>query len=149
MSESLAGADLPLPLRKNAAMSAGDIMDRHRGGPGFDWLRIGLSLGVILLHSFHTAYGPSPYLATNWSSPFWAFILPAFFAASGFMVAGSAMRTQDVKVFLGFRGLRIVPALAVETTLCAFIFGPLLTSLAITQYFTSFDTYEYTGNIVG
>ena len=118
-------------------------------GPGFDWLRIGLSILVILLHSFHTAYGSSPYLAYNWSSPLWAFVLPAFFGLSGFLVTGSAIRTSDVRVFLWFRGLRIVPALAVEVTISALILGPLVTTVPLGAYFSDPMTLEYFGNVVG
>jgi peptidoglycan/LPS O-acetylase OafA/YrhL len=133
--------------------TVGEIMDRHRGGPGFDWLRIGLSLGVIVLHSFHTAYGQnaprSELLAVDWTSPIWAAILPAFFCASGFMVTGSALRTQDVKVFLWFRSLRIVPALFVEVSLSALILGSWLTTLPLSEYFSRTETWSYFGNIVG
>ena len=107
-------------MRKYAftsANTAGEVMTRNSGaGPGFDLLRIVLSLFVILLHSFHVSYPSTIYLATNWSAPIWASILPIFFSLSGFLVAGSAVRSKSLKVFLSYRVLRIVPALSVEVT---------------------------------
>src|ERR1700753_361212 len=89
--------------------TAKQIMDEHGGaGPGFDMVRISLSLLVILLHSFHTAYGipAAEYLATGWSHPIWAATLPIFFGLSGFLVSGSALRSRSLRVFLTFRALR-------------------------------------------
>lgn len=132
--------------------SAKNIMDAHNGtGPGFDLLRIGLSLLVILLHSFHTAYGvpQSRFLATGWSHPIWAATLPIFFGLSGFLVSGSALRSRSLKVFLSFRALRIFPALTVEITLSALILGPLLTTLPIWDYVSDTRFLKYFGNIVG
>jgi peptidoglycan/LPS O-acetylase OafA/YrhL len=130
--------------------SVAEVLDRNRGiGPGFDIWRVLLSVLVILLHSFHVSYGKAPWLATGWSGPLWAAILPIFFGLSGFLVSGSAFRTGSLKIFLLFRGLRIVPALAVEVTLAALILGPLLTSFALGDYFTDPKFFTYFGNIVG
>jgi peptidoglycan/LPS O-acetylase OafA/YrhL len=57
-----------------------------------------------------------------------------FFALSGFLVTGSAIRTRSVRTFLTFRFLRIFPALATEVTLSAVILGPLLTTLPLKDY---------------
>jgi peptidoglycan/LPS O-acetylase OafA/YrhL len=128
-----------------------DILKLHRGaGPGFDFWRFFLSISIIFLHSFHVAYGTVAGGAqVSFLSPFFAAILPIFFGLSGFLVAGSAIRTASVKVFLGFRALRLMPALAVEVTLSALLLGPLLTTEPLLTYFTSHDFWTYWGNIVG
>jgi len=72
-----------------------------------------------------------------------------FFALSGFLVTGSAMRNSEIKSFVANRILRIVPALSVEVTLCALLLGPLLTQLPLSEYFGSYQFYRYFGNIVG
>jgi peptidoglycan/LPS O-acetylase OafA/YrhL len=125
-------------------------MAAHRGvAPGFDWVRIGLSLTILLLHSFHTAYGPSPELATGPAGPIWGAALPMFFGLSGFLVAGSALRTRALLPFITFRVLRIVPALAVEVTLSALLLGPLVTALPLSDYVRDPALYHYFGNIIG
>jgi peptidoglycan/LPS O-acetylase OafA/YrhL len=72
-----------------------------------------------------------------------------FFALSGFLVTGSAIKNPDIKTFFVNRVLRIVPALSVEVTLCALVLGPLLTRLPLAQYLTEYQFYRYFGNIVG
>jgi peptidoglycan/LPS O-acetylase OafA/YrhL len=72
-----------------------------------------------------------------------------FFALSGFLVTGSAMKNPDIKTFFMNRVLRIGPALSVEVALCAIVLGPLLTQLPLTQYLTDHQFYRYFGNIVG
>lgn len=127
-----------------------EVMARNNGaGPGFDLWRIGLSLLVILLHAHHVSYGDAPYLATGPFGPLFASILPVFFALSGFLVTGSALRTQSVRVFLTFRVLRIVPALVTEVLLAALILGPLLTTLPLADYLSDPRFHVYFGNIFG
>ncbi|WP_078864181.1 acyltransferase [Streptomyces sp. AcH 505] len=150
--KQVATAGLNSVRRWFSGPTALEIMDQHRGtGPGFDLLRIVLSLLVILLHSFHTAYGvpESRFLATGWSHPIWAATLPIFFGLSGFLVAGSALRSRSLKVFLAFRALRIFPALTVEITLSALILGPLLTTVPISDYVSDVRFLKYFGNIIG
>src|SRR6185437_12240502 len=76
-------------------------------------------------------------------------LVPMFFALSGFLVTGSAFRTQSVATFLSFRVLRIVPALFTEVFLSAMLLGPLLTTFTLQEYFSDplFRVYFY--NIVG
>ncbi len=131
--------------------SVDDILKLHRGaGPGFDFWRFFLSISIIFLHSFHVAYGTANGGAKiSFLAPFFGAILPIFFGLSGFLVAGSAIRTASVKVFLGFRALRLVPALAVEVTLSALLLGPLLTTEPLAIYFSSHEFWTYWGNILG
>ena len=134
------------------SVSVAQRMAAHGGvGPGFDTVRLGLSIMVILLHSFHTAYGyrPGESLAYTPAGPLFAAILPIFFGVSGFLVAGSALRTRSLKVFLTFRVLRIVPALAVEVTLSALVLGTLMTTLPLGDYFADPRFLSYFGNIIG
>jgi len=76
-------------------------------------------------------------------------LVGSFFALSGFLVAGSALRTRDTGKFLLNRALRIFPALSVETLLSALILGPVFTSLTLWQYFTHPEFYRYFGNMIG
>jgi peptidoglycan/LPS O-acetylase OafA/YrhL len=132
--------------------SAKDVMDRHGGlGPGFDLWRFSLSTLVMVLHTFIVCYGVNSEIAHKVGSigrPVFTALLPIFFGLSGFLVAGSALRTNIPRFFLN-RALRLVPALAVETTLAALILGPIVTTVALTDYFTTREFFAYFGNIVG
>jgi peptidoglycan/LPS O-acetylase OafA/YrhL len=135
--------------------SAGEKLDQFGGiGPGFDFWRFLLSTLIIFLHTFFVCYGRHAEISVNVGTaaivrPIWLAVLPVFFGLSGFLVAGSALRTNSIAVFLTFRGLRLVPALAVETTLAALILGPLVTTVSLSEYFTQKEFFAYFGNIVG
>lgn len=75
-------------------------------------------------------------------------VLMMFFCLSGFLIAGSATRLR-LRDFLINRGLRIIPALAVEILLCAFILGATFTTLPLREYFSNLQTWHYLTNIVG
>jgi len=133
-------------------MTIGDRMIATRGRTtGFDYLRIILAVSIILWHAIITSYGPTVE-AEYWRSPVgvaFRFVLPMFFALSGFLVAGSLTRSRTLVGFFALRVLRIVPALAVETLLSALILGPLLTSVTLASYFTDNLFFKYLLNIVG
>jgi peptidoglycan/LPS O-acetylase OafA/YrhL len=127
------------------------LIDADRRPAGFDYLRIGLSLAVIWSHSFGVAYGVG-YIYENFSGglrPFLAMILPAFFALSGFLVAGSLERSRTLLSFLGLRVLRLVPALAVEIFLAAVFIGFWFTTLPYEAYFLSTGFMRYFLNVLG
>jgi peptidoglycan/LPS O-acetylase OafA/YrhL len=118
---------------------------------GFDYLRIILSLSIILWHGISLSYGTEVELAW-WRGPVGTvmhFVLPMFFALSGFLVAGSLDRCPTLVSFSGLRILRIVPALAVEVTLSALVFGPVLTSYQLGAYFSDPRFAHYFLNMVG
>jgi peptidoglycan/LPS O-acetylase OafA/YrhL len=72
-----------------------------------------------------------------------------FFALSGFLVAGSLTRTPQLTKFLGLRALRIYPALIADTLLAAFLLGPALTTLPLSDYFRAHDLHHYMLNCLG
>lgn len=127
----------------------GEMLNRHKGvGPGFDALRIGLSIAVVAWHSIPIATGTGE-LAKN--TAFWPLIyaiVPMFFALSGFLVTGSAQRLPITKFAIN-RVLRIVPALMVDTLITILIIGTLLTTVPLSEYFASTLTAKYLLNIVG
>ena len=128
--------------------SLGDRLRARRGvGPGFDVLRIALSLTIVGWHAFTVVYGfrleSAPLV---WIVGFSS--LGAFFALSGFLISASALRLS-LGNFLINRGLRILPALALEIVLCALILGPAFTRLGLGDYLTHGETWRYFTNIVG
>jgi peptidoglycan/LPS O-acetylase OafA/YrhL len=133
---------------------------------GFDYIRIILASCVILAHSravtlgerHHTFLPKGALLPTGGiaalphpplGQPIVWMIIPSFFALSGFLVAGSLMRSRTTAEFVLLRGLRIVPALFVETILAAFILGPLVTEYSLSDYFSNSEFWQYPLNIVG
>jgi peptidoglycan/LPS O-acetylase OafA/YrhL len=138
---------LPAPARTVAAR----IQETGGHASGFDYLRLCLALSIVCLHSGITSYGMSADVAIFQSDarPLVRMILPAFFALSGFLVAGSLERSRSLFMFLGLRVVRIYPALAVEVLLSAFILGPLLTTVPLDRYFTSHEFVLYLCNVVG
>lgn len=128
----------------------------HNGvGPGFDAMRIMLALSVLFVHT-SLLWPTSPARQVAPVIPFaplqqWAFdfaILPMFFALSGFLVAGSAERLS-LGQFVINRGLRILPALAVEIGLSALVLGPLLTIYGLWHYLADPLFARYFLNIFG
>src|SRR5271163_3388460 len=82
---------------------------------GFDYLRIVLAVSIALWHAFIGTHGEiwtNSILETQWKLPI-RFLVPSFFSLSGFLIAGSLERST-IRVFIGLRILRIVPALAVD-----------------------------------
>ena len=130
----------------------GSILDGNRGiGAGFDTMRVGLSLSIVVFHSVGVSLGAAGdvYTWNAWPGPLCAALLPAFFSLSGFLVMGSAFRTPSLGGFIGLRALRIAPALATEITISALVLGPLLTTVPLQQYFTGHSFFEYFGSLVG
>jgi peptidoglycan/LPS O-acetylase OafA/YrhL len=125
----------------------GQVLDQNKGlGPGFDFLRISLASLIVLMHSFyllkHDGINNTPFWFAGYG------LVPMFFALSGFLVCGSAQRLS-LKNFLINRGLRIIPALSVDTLVCALIIGPLVTTLALRHYFTDPKFFLYLFNVTG
>lgn len=127
---------LRLPRGKPAAKTFADVIVRNKGyTTGFDYLRIILSTGVVLQHSFIIARQHYPIFPGQ-TLVLMTMILPAFFALSGFLVAGSLLR-NSIPQFIALRALRIFPALIVEIFLCAFVLGVAFTTLPLGKYFTN------------
>src|SRR5262249_53687635 len=96
-----------------------------------------------------TATDPTVHQLTGLGRPITMSYLPMFFALSGFLVTGSALRTRRLIPFLGLRVLRLLPALFVEVTLSAIILGAIFTQLPSSQYYASPIFWGYFLNIVG
>lgn len=58
-------------------------------------------------------------------------------------------RARTLIGFMGLRVFRIVPALSMEVLLSALILGPLLTTLPLSEYYSSREFHIYFLNIIG
>jgi len=147
-----------------------NVLERNREiGPGFDMLRIILSVALLVLHARWAAGGSGfgqilPGLGdlaqetlgtiqttvkSGFTKPLRLMLVPAFFALSGFLVTGSAFRLRVTSTFLMHRFLRIFPALIVEVFLSAFVLGAFLTTLPLKDYFSHHQFYRYCANSLG
>lgn len=129
----------------------GSELKRADGRPsGFDYLRLGLAVSIVAWHTLAVCYGPQTEapLWMQWFRPGPFFIIPAFFALSGFLVAGSLER-NSIRSFVTLRVIRIAPALAVEVIVSALVIGPLLTGLDLSAYFQDVLFRRYFLNLVG
>lgn len=117
---------------------------------GFDYLRICLAVSVLSWHCLPLTAGAEAagHFMAGPLGPVVRILLPAFFALSGFLVAASLER-NTLGAFLIFRGLRIVPALAVEIMLSALILGPILTIVPLSSYFSDSRFIKYFLNVFG
>lgn len=139
-------------------------------GPGFHFMRHALAFVIIAHHCRVAVFGvhTTDYAgkgsliaaagsadAASWQIAFELLrpglyaLVGAFFALSGFLVTGSALRNSCTRTFFANRALRIVPALSVEVALSAFVLGPLVTVVALSDYFTDPMFFRYFGNIFG
>ncbi|MGY4625736.1 acyltransferase family protein [Bradyrhizobium sp. USDA 4486] len=138
-------------LRHATMFSLADQLALSRNRPaGFDYLRLVLAATIICLHGANVTLGldrameiVGHFRVVN------AMLLAFFFALSGFLVTASLLRCKSLISFIGLRVLRIVPALAVETTLSALIVGPIFTQLPASEYFADPKFHIYFLNIVG
>jgi peptidoglycan/LPS O-acetylase OafA/YrhL len=136
-------------IERPRTRSIGDVLDDNRGvGPGFDFLRVALALGIVSWHAPQVANGAGWPNVTRiiWFPNYGMLVM--FFALSGFLITGSAQRL-GLRDFLINRGLRIFPALFLEVTLSALVLGPIFTSLSFSGYFSRLQTYHYFTNILG
>ena len=105
---------------------------------------------ATLAHATTTSTGdPTEHQLTGLGRPIVLSYLPMFFALSGFLVTGSALRTRRLIPFLGLRVLRLLPALFVEVTLSAVILGAVFTNLSLFDYYSSPKFWSYFLNIFG
>jgi peptidoglycan/LPS O-acetylase OafA/YrhL len=105
-------------MTANRGSTAADVLNANRGvGPGFDALRLLLSVWVFVLHAIAVCNG-AEFAGEFAANPLHRIVitpvLPMFFAVSGYLVTGSPIRTGSTSTFLMFRALRIAPALIVD-----------------------------------
>lgn len=155
--------------------SLSDIIARYSGvGPSFDIIRLGLAILILYGHTrnlissgaetpsvtaqlqfdFETNLnGLLPNSIVSYimqiQSRIYVLYVPMFFALSGFLVAGSALRLKSIRVFLIHRALRIFPALTFEVFLSAIILGMFFSKLSIKDYVSDPQFLRYFGNIFG
>lgn len=114
-------------------------MTAHRNN--FDFLRIIAALMVLFAHQYTLLGRGAPAIAGRFDSG--GIAMYTFFAISGYLVVQSWSVDPHVWRFMARRALRIWPALIFTTVVCAFVLGPLVSTLPASEYFKSHETYKY------
>lgn len=120
----------------------------ERKANNWDSLRLLAAAWVIFIHSFAFTGSAIPFFyQTEGVIRLGQVGVYVFFTISGFLISSSWIRKPEVISFYRNRILRIFPALITVVLFTVFIVGPLFTSWAMKDYFTSRETYEYLWNI--
>lgn len=123
-------------------------LSNHRP-TGFDYLRVILAVCIVAWHSVSIVYGDKYTASFAPIRPMILFLVPSFFALSGYLVSGSLFRTNHLPTFLTLRVIRIFPALCCEVVISALIIGAALTTLPLKDYLLHPMTREYFLNVLG
>lgn len=114
----------------------------------FDFLRLIAAALVILRHSFGLSGNHDPLiLATNGNMHLGQLGVAVFFSISGYLISISLIHSNNWMDYIWKRFLRIFPGLIVCVLIIVFILGPLVTTLPLSEYFTSSGTWGYLSNI--
>ena len=135
----------------SGGISVGQRLEARSGFTGFDYLRVGLSVLILLWHCYWVFMGHYAWdtaLFSGFGRFFPASFVPLFFALSGFLVAGSLER-NTLRHFLLLRVLRILPALSFEVLISACLIGLAFTSMDRLDYLQNPRFHAYFLNIIG
>jgi peptidoglycan/LPS O-acetylase OafA/YrhL len=139
---------MPANDRRSAAVigSGGEeqCVERHNN---FDLLRLVAAVSVIFSHAFLLAENSQDHdplmLLTGGQTILGIVGVFVFFTISGYLVSQSFDRTPSPLVFLAKRGLRIFPGLILCLAVCAFVVGPLVTTLPLSDYVARAEPYAF------
>jgi len=113
----------------------------------FDILRLIAATLVVVSHGFGFENEYDPLFQLTGFITIGTLSVYVFFIISGYLIAKSWERNQDVFIFLSNRILRIFPALIFVVFFTIFIVGPLFTNASFFDYFSNNDVYRYFSNI--
>lgn len=122
--------------KKKTDLITPEIIDRVHRDNCFDFIRYFFAFSLILVH-FCTVTGAEQFWFVSGGTR-----VKAFFIITGFLVVYSFIRRKDLKVYIGKRARRILPAYFTVVILCTLL-GPILSRLSLTEYFTSPQMYKY------
>lgn len=118
----------------------------QRGNNNLDLVRLILATLVIYGHSF--AVNPSPGMGSDLifaATGFYAgdLAIKGFFLLSGLLVTDSILSHRSVLRYGISRFFRIWPPLAVAVLLTALVFGPMVTTTPLAEFFTGKGVWTY------
>lgn len=138
------------PVAAPVALTSGPSLAScfANGTDNFLILRLLAASAVIFGHSYAVsdAAGAQDFVARlNLGTGVYtgSLAVDIFFVISGFLVTGSFVRRSHFWSFAQSRLLRVIPGYAVCIAVTAWIIGPLVSKLSITEYFSQPDTWRY------
>lgn len=111
----------------------------------FNLMRFIAASAVLFSHSYPLALGagaPEPAVRAIGMSA-GSIAVDVFFVTSGFLVAGSLFRRNNLVAFVWARILRIYPALIVAVLFCIFVVGLFFTVEGIADYLSDPRTFTF------
>ncbi len=111
----------------------------------FNLIRIIAAAAVLVSHAYPISLGAGtiePLEGVLDRSLGWISVA-IFFAISGFLIARSFDRANRVSDWIAARGMRLFPALIFVVFVTALLYGPLLTRLAVGDYFSDSGVVSY------
>jgi peptidoglycan/LPS O-acetylase OafA/YrhL len=118
----------------------------HRAN-NFDVLRLIAALSVTFSHSFLIAEGTQakePFVILTGSQCVLGLVgVFVFFVISGYLVTESFCRSPHPGMFALRRTLRIYPGLLANIAVCAFVLGPIVTTMPLSEYFSAQGLREF------
>ncbi|XUU61987.1 acyltransferase family protein [Erythrobacter sp. HA6-11] len=114
---------------------------------GFDTIRLLAAIVVIFSHAFPITGLAEPLYEHTGYATYGTLAVCAFFVISGFLIPASRER-NTLASYAMKRARRIMPALICAVFVCAFVIGPLLTTLPLSDYLTAKDTWAFVGHIL-
>lgn len=109
----------------------------------FNILRLVAASAVIFSHAVDLTTGHHDFLAEKIGYSGGWIAVSAFFSISGMLIYKSIVRSRSVREYMTARSLRIFPGLWVMLILTTLFLGPAISTLSISEYFTSSQLPEY------
>ena len=106
----------------------------------FDFLRFLFAFVVILSHIIDLSLYPDFLFLKKFFDTHLS--VTGFFIISGFLIAGSYVKTQNIRKYFVKRAKRLLPAYLFIITLCA-IFLSIFSSFNLSEYFLNSMLYKY------
>src|SRR5579864_464273 len=124
-------------------------VETTRHANNFDFLRLVAAVIVIYSHSYLIASGSQRSEPLVWATGNQCTLglvgVFVFFVISGYLVTESYCRSPYPAGFVLRRFMRIYPALIPNGLFCAFILGPIVTSLPLAAYFAAPELWKFLG----
>lgn len=127
-----------------SGLTVSEILPREKNN--LDLMRILLTMLVVIGHT-QFLNGPDSFFPDPLQSIFYftysaAIAVKLFFFISGMVVTNSLLQKRDVVVFFISRIFRLMPALILVLLVTVLVFGPILTKVPVSDYFSQ-ETFRY------